>query len=289
LTTISESINEGAQRLRDASLDHERQTAGALLCHVLDVDRTHLLMAPAEPVGDEHYGAYLELIDRRVSGEPLQYIIGRQEFYGLDFKVAPGVLIPRPETEFLVEHVIKLSRERNSPTAPLIVDMGTGSGCIAIAVAVNLPAARVIATDISAPALAIAAHNAAMHGVQGRIEFVEGDLLAPLARLGLEHAVDFIATNPPYVPAPELPHLQREVREHEPYVALAGGPEGLNFYAQLLAECPTYLRQGGYLVCEIGYRQLESVMQMISSDSWQVAGVIEDLQGFPRTLSIRRA
>jgi release factor glutamine methyltransferase len=227
------------------------------------------------------------LIERRAAGEPLQYILGHQEFYGLDFLVTPAVLIPRPETEFLVERVIDLVRD-SEPNAPLIVDAGTGSGCIAVTLAVNLQNARVMATDISSAAIEVAQLNAARHAVTERIEFLAGDLLAPLAGRGLENAVDILASNPPYVAedSPEL--IQRDVREWEPAAALFGGADGLRFYRRLLVDGLRLVKPGGYLVCEIGYMQLDAISQLIAASGWQLLDVTRDLQGIPRTLVVKR-
>jgi release factor glutamine methyltransferase len=296
LTTVAEAITEGAARLRQSGVSEGRRTAGLLLGHALGLDRAGLLVRSGEQVGEADRRAYLGFVERRASGEPLQYITGRQEFYGLDFKVTKDVLIPRPETEFLVENVINLARGLDGDDRELIIlDVGTGSGCIAVTLAVHVPRARVIATDISGRALDEAREHAGRHGVADLIEFVEGDLLEPLkagARGahagGLEGRVDFLASNPPYVPACRPDLLQREVREWEPGVALFGGPEGVDFYKRLFADGRHFVRRGGYLVCEIGYAQLDRVRGMIDPLAWELAEVADDLQGIPRTLILRR-
>jgi release factor glutamine methyltransferase len=293
LSTIAEAIAEGAELLRASGINEERRTAGILLCHTLGIDRTHLLTRSSEQVDEARYEAYIASVGRRAAGEPLQYITGHQEFYGLDFIVTPDVLIPRPETEFLVERVIDFERARYDEGPPIIVDAGTGSGCIAVTLAYNIPAARVIAIDISSAALDVARANAERHGVQDRIEFVEGDLLEPLGRLasgssGLEGAIDLIASNPPYVEEGKPETLQREVRDWEPALALYGGADGLSFYRRLLAEGAVYLKSGGHLVCEIGYTQLDAIREMIDVTKWELVDVTDDLQGIPRTLSLRR-
>jgi release factor glutamine methyltransferase len=196
------------------------------------------------------------------------------------------VLIPRPETEFLVERVIKLS-EDSPEQSFLIVDVGTGSGCIAVAVAKYLSRARVIAIDQSHAVLDVARQNAIKHGVASRIEFLEGDLLEPLRSRGLEGQVDFIASNPPYVPAADLEHLQREIREHEPSVALLGGDDGLDFYRRLLQDSPRFLNSEGKLVIEIGFSQLPAILEIIHASDWALLEVTHDLQGIPRALTIQ--
>ena len=287
MPTISEAIAEGSRQFQSSSVDEARRTAGVLLCHVLGIDRTRLLTKSDQQIEESNYHSYLQLIERRAAGEPLQYITGHQEFYGLDFIVTPAVLIPRPETEFLVEQVIKLSSESHL-IAPLIVDVGTGSGCIAVTIATSLPDAKVIATDVSAAALAVAQKNAEQHGAARRIEFLEGDLLEPLGRSNLELSVDILASNPPYVEEgrPEL--VQREVRDWEPHTALFGGADGLDFYRRLLADGLKYVKPGGYLICEIGYTQLDSISDMIAGPSWNLIEATSDLQGIPRTLTVRK-
>jgi release factor glutamine methyltransferase len=287
LPTISEAIAEGARQLQSSSVDEARRTAGVMLCHLLGIDRTHLLTKSDQQIEEPDYQSYLQLIERRATGEPLQYIIGHQEFYGLDFIVTPAVLIPRPETEFLVEQIIKLSGESHL-IAPLIVDVGTGSGCIAVAIATSRPNAKIIATDVSTAALAVAQKNAERNSVGQRIKFLEGDLLEPLYGRGLERSVDILASNPPYVEEgrPEL--VQREVRDWEPHTALFGGADGLNFYRRLLADGLKYVKPGGYLVCEIGYTQLDAISDMITGPSWELIEATSDLQGIPRTLTVRK-
>ena len=284
LPTITQAIDEGASELRASGVEQDRRTAGVLLAHVLGVDRTHLLTRSDDHVGELHYKTYLRLIERRAAREPLQYITGHQEFYGLDFIVNPAVLIPRPETEFLVERIIKLVDD--SMQSPLIVDVGTGSGCIAVAVAVNVPRARVIATDASVAALEVARTNAARHGVARKIEFIQGDLLEPLAIRRLENSVDVLASNPPYVNDGEL--RQREVRDWEPSVALFGGADGLDFYSRLLADGLKFLKPGGRMVLEIGYSQLDAISEIIGALKWELVDVVPDLQGIPRTLTLRK-
>lgn len=283
---LSEAITEGAARLEHSSVAEARRTAGVLLCHLLEIERTHLLTRSNESISQANYELFLRLVDRRAAGEPLQYITGHQEFYGLDFIVTPDVLIPRPETEFLVERVLKLIEE-SKQSSPLIVDVGTGSGCIAVSVAVNATHARVLATDVSQSSLDIAMKNAAKHEVRDRIEFLAGDLLAPLAGRDLEGAVDILATNPPYVNARSVGHLQPEVRDWEPHAALLGGPEGLDFYRRLFEDTTGYLKPDGFMVIEIGYDQFAAIEELSAAYSWQILDVTRDLQGFPRTLTLK--
>jgi release factor glutamine methyltransferase len=309
--TIDEAISEAAALLPGVDETEKRRTARLLLGHVLGVDQGGLIVRGREVLPADQHDRYFALISRRASGEPLQYITGHQEFYGLDFIVNPAVLIPRPETEFLVEEVIALaetvrrngSAGRESPAASesgasaaiagggkniTVVDIGTGSGCIAVALATRIAEARIIATDISEDALETARANAERNHVGGMIEFVEGDLCDALQDLKLECTVDVIACNPPYVATIDAPGLQREVRDHEPAMALYGGTQGLSFYSRLLAQAPAYLKAGGYLVCEVGYGQPDDVAAMATPHGLELAKVKPDLQGIPRILTLQR-
>jgi len=289
MPTISEAIAEGTRKLHGSGIDQERRTAGLLLCHAIGIDRTHLMTKSETEIDDVKYNIYLRLLERRAAGEPVQYLTGHQEFYGLDFTVTPDVLIPRPETEFLIEQVLKIVDNKKSDR-PLIVDVGTGSGCIAVTLATNLPNARLIATDVSPGALNIARNNAAKHRVIDRIEFLEGDLLGPLENRGLEASVDIIASNPPYVDAALKSSMQREVGEWEPETALFGGVDGIEFYHRLLSDCQGFLKIGGYLVVEIGYGQLKAIERMVeASSSLEIVEVTNDLQDIPRTLTMLRS
>jgi release factor glutamine methyltransferase len=313
LPNIAQAITEAAERLHAAGLTDERRTANSLLGQALGVDRIYLITHANDALGEAPYQAFLAMIERRATGEPLQYITGHQEFYGLDFCVTPDVLIPRPETEFLIEQVIKLSQSREefrpttfgqkvlpgkippeggtsnpSTNQLVIVDAGTGSGCIAITLALQVKNARVIATDISPAALAVARENAQRLGAKDQIEFLEGDLLAPLAGLNLEGAVDFLASNPPYISVQDAVTLQREVKDWEPHTALFAANDGLKFYQRLLNEGQQYVKRDGFLICEIGYTQLDAIKRMIDTNLWQLEEVTNDLQGIPRTLTIRR-
>ena len=287
MPTIAQAITEGASRLHSSGIDQERRTAGLLLCHVMGIDRTRLLTRSEEQIDEAQYLAYLALVVRRAAGEPAQYLTGHQEFYGLDFIVTPDVLIPRPETEFLIERVMNVVEDARQESL-LIVDVGTGSGCIAVTVAKQLLRARLIATDASPAALNVARTNAERHGVRDRIEFLEGDLFAPLAERGLEGAVDVLASNPPYVSEERPELIQREVYEWEPHEALFGGVDGLDFHRRLIAQSPHYLKPGGYVVLEIAFSQVDSVSEMVKVSAFELLDTTRDLQGIPRTLCLRR-
>jgi release factor glutamine methyltransferase len=283
--TIADALREAAETLRASGVEEARREAASLLAHVTGRDRTYLITHADEELTEGQRASYQSSIGRRASGEPLQYIRGTQEFYGLDFEVNADVLIPRPETELLVETALGLLRETPSP---LVCDMGTGSGCIGVALLHERRDARAFALDISTRALAVAARNAARHGVAERTTFLESDCFDALAPAG--HAAarfDLIASNPPYISEDEMRGLQREVREHEPRAALTPGGDGLAVIRRLLAESPRHLKPGGHLLVEIGFGQSERVAALADPSVWTLAGIREDLQGIPRTVVLR--
>lgn len=282
--TIAETLKLASKQLREASVANDLLDAQTLLAEALGKDRTYLIVNFNEQLSDELLAAYQSLIARRASGEPLQYITGHQQFFGLEFEVTPAVLIPRPETELIVEEVIRLV-DVHKIAKPVIVDVGTGSGCIAIALARELEDAKVTAVDISETALEIARRNAAKHELADRVRFVNSDLLAAFPEIQF---ADFILSNPPYVAVHELPTLQREVRDWEPHTALTDNADGLSFYRRLLNEAPSRLKPGGYLICELGFGQSAAVLAMADSQMWSEVRLLDDLQSIPRTLVLRR-
>ncbi len=286
METIRRALEWARRRLEAANVEEPRRTAGTLLAHVLQRDYLYLLTRPEEPLSESAWAEFARLVERRVQGEPLQYITGHQEFFGLDFLVTPDVLIPRPETELIVEAVLDLARTRDSEV--LLIDVGTGSGCLAVTLAVHLPRARVLALDLSEAALAIARRNAERHGVHARIEFLASDLFSALEALPQLPKADFIVANPPYIPEAELPTLPREVRDYEPRLALIAGPDASSVQRRLFADGPKFLKPGGYLICEMGYGQYPSLCEALEPTVWEVVEVKRDLQGIERTLVLRR-
>ena len=256
--------------------------AETLLLHVLRQDRAWLLAHGDEDASDETQAEYAGFVTQRAAGKPIQYITGSSEFFGLPFSVGPGVLIPRPETEHLVEEVVRLAGlfEQSAPSIGMlsIADVGTGSGIIAVALAHALPKARIAAVDLSPQALLVARENADRNRVTERIEFFEGDLLAPLS--GRRFSI--IASNPPYVPTGDLASLSIEVREHEPHTALFAGADGLDVYRRLVPEAREYLLPGGWLVMEIGYGQPDAIETMLRSHGYGEVHFIADYQGILR-------
>ena len=262
--------------------DRARRDAETLLLHVIRSERAALLVHWKEVLDEAEAARYIELTDRRRAGEPIQYILGETEFYGLPFHVTRDVLIPRPETEHLVEEVIELAAQL---PAPRIVDVGTGSGCIAVALAARLPHALLTATDLAAPALAIARRNAERNALDGRIRFLRGNLLAPVA----DEQFEIVVSNPPYVPTADRASLAVQVRDYEPPLALFAGADGLDAYRALIPEAFAALVPGGFLALEIGHGQAEPVGALLDSAGFTEIEFTPDLQGIPRVAVCRRA
>jgi len=267
---LSEQVDLGGNAERDAEL---------LLLHVTGAARTVLFTDGDRPLRAEELATYEELIARRQTGEPIQYILGEQEFYGLPFKVTSAVLIPRPETELLVEAVL----DRLPKDQPLrIVDVGTGSGAIAIAVAHHLPQAVVTALDLSEAALAVAQENAQRMNLDHRTRFMRSDLLAGVEG---EEPFDAVLSNPPYIPDSDRGSLHRQVREFEPGMALFAGAEGMDIYRRLLPAAAKVLKPGGLLTIEMGYGQRLAIEELLSG--WSGVEVLNDLQGIARVVIAR--
>jgi release factor glutamine methyltransferase len=256
-----------------------RRDAELLLMHSLKRSRAWLITHDDELLADDLSASYAELLERRRKAEPIQYITGETEFYGLPFLVTPDVLIPRPETEHLVEKVIELASNFD---APQIVDVGTGSGAIAVALAHKLPQASITATDISSRALALAAENAKRNGVA--VRFVAGDLLAPV----VGEQFEIIVSNPPYVAMAERDSLDVEVREYEPALALFAGEDGLDVYRRLIPSAFDALTPGGFIVLEIGYGQSAAVSELLARAGFAQIEFVPDLRDIPRVACARR-
>jgi len=263
--------------LLEASTLIARRDAELLLAHTLCQPRIWLLAHPEAELTEAEVASFLTLTARRAGGEPAQYLTGTQEFFGLELRVTPAVLIPRPETEHLVEAALAWSKTQIKPLR--FLDIGTGSGAIAIAIAANEPAAEIIATDISAAALAIARDNALRLGVSDRIRFVQSDLLSALDSAA-DIPFDAIVSNPPYIPSTDAATMQREVVAHEPHSALFAGPDGLNIYRRLIPAAYTTLRPGGLLALEIGFGQRDALTELLIG--WDNVRFIDDYAAIPR-------
>ncbi len=287
------ALKEAMARLRAADVPSHTLAAELLLMHTLGRDRAWLYAHPEEPVAPETTDKYFDFIARRASGIPTQYLTCKQEFWGLEFEVTPAVLIPRPETEHVIEVGLERIGQRKQSRALRVADVGTGSGCLAVALARELPRAEVFATDISAAALEVARRNAARHGVGERVQFIEGNLLDPFLTAWPDSSdarFDLIVSNPPYIGLAERGNLPREIREHEPAAALFGGERGVEIYAPLMDQAAKLLGSGGSLVVELGDGALGPVQDLFESrPAWMRVAVTMDLAGIPRVLAADRA
>jgi release factor glutamine methyltransferase len=318
---IRTSLKNGIAQLREAQVPSFTLSAELLLLHVLRCERAWLYAHHEEIIAPADLESYFDLIARRAAGEPTQHLTGTQEFWSLDFEVTPDVLIPRPETEHVLEvaldrlavREIRAGRpQKNSGEGLLIADIGTGSGCLAIALAKELPAARIFATDISKAALEVARRNATRHSVTDRIHFLESNLLAAIPNVGARHIMpvrpeganptnhetpvtnyqsrllDLIVSNPPYIGRREADTLAREVRDHEPPTAFFGGEEGYELYSDLIAQSADHLKPGGVLVLELGHNSLLAVEPLLDPASWTNVSVTNDLAGIPRVIAAEK-
>jgi release factor glutamine methyltransferase len=319
---VRAALKQAIAQLREANVASFTLAAELLLLHTLSRDRTWLYAHPEEPISEADAQRLYSLLKRRAAGEPTQHLTGKQEFWGLEFEITPDVLIPRPETE----HVIEVALDRlavrevqegrppkNSGEGLLIADVGTGSGCISIALAKELPAAEIIATDISGTALAVARRNALRHAVNDRIRFVECNLLGgasiseiTTSAVEVQHAAslpgsastldarqsrqfDLVVSNPPYVGRHEKDSVMPEVRDYEPEIALYGGEEGYELYAELIREAAFGLKAGGLLVLELGHNSLPAVGPLLDLPDWTNVAVTNDLAGIPRVIAAKRS
>ena len=318
---VRRALKQGLAQLREAHIPSHTLAAELLLLHVLGRDRTWIYSHPEEKISSADADRYFALIARRAAGEPTQHLTGKQEFWGLEFEVTPDVLIPRPETEHVIEVALDRlavrehrtgSKQARTGEGLQIADIGTGAGCIAIVLARELPGATIYATDISSPALAVARRNAARHSVSAQIHFIESNLLDQVSSVGARYMVpsrsqgtnpqlhhppvtnqqsplfDLIASNPPYIGRREAATLMREVRDHEPEIALYGGEEGYELYADLITQAAAHLKPTGILVLELGHDSLPAVQPLLDAPTWTNVGVTNDLAGIPRVLTAER-
>ncbi len=284
--TIETLLAWARQALGQAGVENAAQESIWLMAHALGLASHHLASKAEQPVSDDMWARAESLVSRRSAHEPLQYILGTQEFCGLEFHVTPAVLIPRPETELLVQEALRVV---DFAKETMLVDVGTGSGCVAVTLATILSNARIIAVDRSPEALVVAKSNAERHGVVDRIEWMEGDLLSPLRERGVTGMVDVIVSNPPYIAEAEWAGLQPEVREFEPRAALVGGPKGTEVHERLLRESVDFLVPGGSLVMEIGQGQWPAMQEMIRNlGSYEALQVVKDEAGIERIVIVQR-
>ena len=282
MQTIGSLLIEAERSLKVAGIDQPALEAAWLLEHVLHLPPLMQRVKAEGQVPAEECARLRALVVRRADREPLQYLLGTQEFCGREFRVTPSVLIPRPESVLLVHEAIR--RCKQNPAATL-VDVGTGSGCLAVSVALALPEARVVAIDVSADAIVVARANLAQYDLDERIECLHGDLLAPLTERALTNQVDVILSNPPYIDDLDLMTLQPEVRCFEPRLALAGGRDGMQVHRRLLQQAPAYLKAGGVLLMEVGLGQAASVCRLAKESGWFcIYDVLQDEGGIDRVV-----
>ena len=278
---LKQALAEATARLTANTVPSPRMNAELLLMFTLGCDRAHLYAHPERDLTADEASLYQAALSERVHGVPAQYITGHQEFWGMDLIVSPAVLIPRPETEHLIETVLELAAARSSTLKIRIIDVGTGSGCIALALAKELRQGEILATDVSTAALEIARANAARHQFDGRIHFREADLLGGFE----DNLFDFVVSNPPYVGDSEEDEVQLEVRKFEPRNAVFAGPTGLEIIARLIPQARAALKPGGWLVMEISGAMVEGVKQLLNG--WEEIRIVKDLQSIPRVIAAR--
>jgi len=273
--TVAEGLRDGAKLLQENSIAEPESEAVLLMGHALKRDRAFIYAHPEYRLSAVESILFQAVIRRRSSHEPFQYITGRQEFYGLEFYVTPDVLIPRPETEILVEAAIKQFREQEQFK---FLEVGIGSGCISVSILANIPRATALGSDVSYKALVVAGNNAEANRVSDRLELQISNVYESVD----DREFDLIVSNPPYVADPDLPALQREVRDFEPKTALSGGPDGLDIVRRIIAGAPKLLKTNGMLMMEIGWDQSERVSKIFDAGSWKSIEMLPDLQGIPR-------
>lgn len=271
-----------SQHLAKKGVDSPRISAEMLLSHVLGTPRLKLYMDPDRPATDLERAAFRDLVERASEHEPVDYLVGQSPFFAMMFKVTPDVLIPRPSTETLVEHVIQHAKRTPGFLSPVIADIGTGSGAIAVSLAKHIPSCRVIAVDISPEALAVAKENAITHKVADRIDFVQGDLLSPLLA---GHRLSYLVSNPPYIDDDEWKAVEPNVKNYEPHLALRGGVDGLRYLRQIIEQAPAYLQSPGQLVLEFASSQKKTMLQLANANPGLThAHVLADHEALPRIL-----
>jgi len=287
--TVLETLNWATNYLEDHGVENPRLNAELLLAHSLKLSREGLYIHLRDGIQREEKETLAKIVERRVSGEPLQYILGHQEFWSIDLKVDPRVLVPRPETELLVDQSLSILAQRHSKKIPLVLEIGTGSGAIAISLASGVGDILIVATDISRDALLLAKENARSAGVLGQIVFINGDLFAPFHFFSGEGPFDLILSNPPYISRPEIQTIAREVRDYEPIIALYGGEDGLEFYRRIVSQASFYLRKGGWLLVEVGAGQGAKVSELIDGEEdFMESECLRDLSGIERVVKAQK-
>lgn len=280
MSNIDETLREAGKILHSSGVAQPRREASSLLALALEKSKTFLIAHPEYELSDEEENRFEKFLGRRASREPFQYIAGKQEFYGRDFLVNRSVLIPRPETEMIVETAIEILRCKKSAT---FCEVGIGSGCIAVSILREVETASAVGLDVSPQALEVAARNAETHKVSKRLELKISDVFEVLRA----EKFDLIVSNPPYVPRQEFENLQPEVRDFEPLTALTDNRDGLSIVERIVVESPRFLDKDGFLLLEIGFGQADAARRMFTPENWRTFEIIPDLQGIPRTIKAR--
>ena len=305
--TIKEVLSWAEGYLNGYGVADPKAETEYLLSHLLNCKRSGLYLKHDKSLAIDEFQRFMDWLNRRIAREPSQYIIGEQEFWGLEFKVTRDVLIPRPETEILVEEAVKTVRSQESevrsqntkihyselrtPDSKLILDLCTGSGCIAVSLAKEIPDCHIYAVDVSEKALYVARENAERHGgVADRINFLQGDLFGPLKCLKLVKRVDLIVSNPPYIAKTMMKDLQPEIRDYEPEIAVYAGEDGLDFYRRIISEAPKYLAKDGCILLEMGYGQAEEIKKLIEQHkAFEHIDIKKDFAGIDRVIKAQIA
>jgi release factor glutamine methyltransferase len=277
MPNVSEILKQATEILRAGGIREPRREANSLLAFALEKDKTFLIAHPEYELSSEEDARFYKFIERRAAREPFQHITGRQEFFGLEFEVSKDVLIPRPETELIVEHASGILREKENPR---FCEVGVGSGCISISILHEVKTARAVGLDVSEKALQTAGRNAGKHHVSERLELKISDVFAVLEN----EQFDLIVSNPPYISIEDFEDLQPEVRDFEPRNALTDEKNGLSIVEKVVADAPQFLKSNGFLLLEIGFNQAERVRKMFSPEIWRAVEILPDLQGIQRTV-----
>ena len=284
MVTIDRLLREGTKRLIEANITTARLDAEVLLYNLLGVERTYLHMYPEREVAEKTQREFRIGIEKRAKHMPIQYIVNRQEFMGLDFRVEEGVLIPRADTEILVEKVLDIYKDNYYPHMVKIIDMGTGSGAIAVSLAKYIDNCSITAIDTCSNSLKTAIKNADFHNVKDKITFYLGDLFDPIDKQYEYGTYDFVISNPPYIPRPVIGTLGSNVKDYEPHLALDGGVDGLDFYRKITAGAKNYLKKSSWLLFEIGHDQGKDVGKILNINGFKNIDVLQDLAGLDRVI-----
>lgn len=274
---VADALKTASEILQNSGIENPRREASSLLAHALQKDKTFLIAHDDYSLTGKEENRFREILERRAIREPFQYIVGKQEFFGLDFIVTPDVLIPRPETELIVEESIEILKGTGKSA---ICEIGTGSGCISVSILYQVQSASAVGLDISENALGIARKNAEIHEVNERLELKVSDVFSALEA----EKFDLIVSNPPYIPSIDIFNLQPEVRDYEPLNALTDGGDGFSIIRKIILETPHFLKPKGILLMEIGFEQAAKVETLFSLEIWNSIDYLFDLQGIPRTV-----